>query len=598
MSLQVWLPLNGNLNNQGLYDTPVTNYGATIDDNGKIGQCYSFNGTNNYISLEYPNMLKPSIVSITAWYQNDNAEGSYLINCYESGGCGLTTGTTANRMRIQIYSGGYSNAEIEIPDNKWHHYAGTFDGRYIKMYLDGTLAATKDLGSVKEMTYHDTTPWHIMSNPGSKGTPSSYGTGKVNDVRIYDHCLSPKEVKEIYKGLMLHYKLDNHGIGIPNLITDTINNPTNNFNDYTGKASVNKISADGTITKVTAITFPIDSETYSNYNLYVTLKRDTSIAVQQDGKIYTLSFKVKASKPLSEYTFLYEYTSTSIVTDVETEWKTVKITGAATGTYSALYVCRNQSNRNKINGGTLYIADLKLEEGSIATPWCPHTSDIIYSQLGLNNNIEYDCSGYNYNGTISSSISCNSNTPRYDTCYYCPPNQRITTPANNCLDSALESFSISFWGYLTNWEDQSHTASKPWLIHASSDGHYIYMPAGTNRLRIRVYDSNKAAKYAYFNAIGGLQGAGWHHFAVTYDGTTVRTYRDGKSYSSVVAESPLWISTKRQITFGSLADNFDNMISDLRIYAIALSAEDVLELYQTSASTDKNNLYCYELKEE
>ena len=40
------------------------------------------------------------------------------------------------------------------------------------------------------------------------------GNGKLNDVRIYDHSLSPKEVKEISKGLILHYKLDGNDIGI------------------------------------------------------------------------------------------------------------------------------------------------------------------------------------------------------------------------------------------------------------------------------------------------------------------------------------------------------------------------------------------------
>ena len=43
MSLQVWLPLNGNLDNYGLSDVAVTNNGATVDINGKIGSCYLIN---------------------------------------------------------------------------------------------------------------------------------------------------------------------------------------------------------------------------------------------------------------------------------------------------------------------------------------------------------------------------------------------------------------------------------------------------------------------------------------------------------------------------------------------------------------------------
>lgn len=35
MSLLVWLPLNGNLNNQGLYNVVASNRGATINNNGK-----------------------------------------------------------------------------------------------------------------------------------------------------------------------------------------------------------------------------------------------------------------------------------------------------------------------------------------------------------------------------------------------------------------------------------------------------------------------------------------------------------------------------------------------------------------------------------
>ena len=40
MALQVWLPLDGNLENKGLSDNIFTSSSPTYDNNGKIGKCY------------------------------------------------------------------------------------------------------------------------------------------------------------------------------------------------------------------------------------------------------------------------------------------------------------------------------------------------------------------------------------------------------------------------------------------------------------------------------------------------------------------------------------------------------------------------------
>lgn len=42
--------MNGDLENKGISDITVTNNGATVDNNGKIGKCYSF-GTNKYLKI-------------------------------------------------------------------------------------------------------------------------------------------------------------------------------------------------------------------------------------------------------------------------------------------------------------------------------------------------------------------------------------------------------------------------------------------------------------------------------------------------------------------------------------------------------------------
>ena len=44
--------------------------------------------------------------------------------------------------------------------------------------------------------------------------------GDMNDFRIYDECLSKEQIKEISRGLILHYPL-NSGYGNENLINGT-----------------------------------------------------------------------------------------------------------------------------------------------------------------------------------------------------------------------------------------------------------------------------------------------------------------------------------------------------------------------------------------
>jgi hypothetical protein len=47
--------------------------------------------------------------------------------------------------------------------------------------------------------------WSMNAASGN-AVQSTYNlNGKLNDVRIYDHCLTPSEVKEISQGLVLHY---------------------------------------------------------------------------------------------------------------------------------------------------------------------------------------------------------------------------------------------------------------------------------------------------------------------------------------------------------------------------------------------------------
>ena len=63
--LCVWLPLNGDLHNQGLSKIVFSNNGATVNNSGKIGSCYLFNGSSNYLYSTYN--FYNNKYSVSAW---------------------------------------------------------------------------------------------------------------------------------------------------------------------------------------------------------------------------------------------------------------------------------------------------------------------------------------------------------------------------------------------------------------------------------------------------------------------------------------------------------------------------------------------------
>ena len=91
-----------------------------------------------------------------------------------------------------------------FPNNIWTHCAITYENPICKVYINGEVKAEYN-GVSNSSTFAYSTP--LIYNSSGR---------LLNDFRIYDHCLSAKEVKEISKGLVLHYQLK--GFGQPNLI--------------------------------------------------------------------------------------------------------------------------------------------------------------------------------------------------------------------------------------------------------------------------------------------------------------------------------------------------------------------------------------------
>ena len=87
----------------------------------------------------------------------------------------------------------------------------------------------------------------------------------------------------------------------------------------------------------------------------------------------------------------------------------------------------------------------------------------------------------------------------------------------------------------------------------------------------------------------------WHLYTFTYDGINARSYRDGVSIDTKSFSENSLLGSFSNVLLGiSKAGGVwrknNNIYSDLRVYATCLSADDILELYQTAASISQNGV--------
>ena len=588
MSLVVWLPLNGNLENQGLSNVTVTNNRATVDNNGKIGKCYSF-GSSKRITVSQPANLSTTAASLSCWVNLSAWGSSYdsLVNLSTGTGWSDTRlafvrNNTANRIGFCVANGSTYNFTVmtsDLPLNTWTHLTGTFDGSTIKIYVNGVLnnsAAT---------TFNSLVYGSAVLNLGSWSNGNNYPiTGKLNDVRVYSHCLAAKEVKELSKGLVLHYRLS--GPGQENLIKNSqlktewaigdiqrCNNPTGyNFNN-------------GCLT--------ITSGTAGNANNgYGILLRTSDISYVAGEKL-TFSVDIKGTGQHIGLWFLGSdgnwWTGTNFHTYFTqyNNWTRISVTGTVPNNAPRVMLGLHAG----LSNNTLYAKNIKLERGSVPTPWCPNPADALYSAMGYNNNIEYDCSGYLRNGTQNGNFTWSADSPRYATSYLKTSNSKplINVPTVFVSGASIPEITMACW-----WKSDSTTSADRKNLISLGENNFIRFGPNSSTTEW-IYCTGTTATITIPNCMDMK----WHHHVITFKGGVFSVYFDGElngtqatSLSAIACSS----TTNYIGAYFSNSEIVPGAFSDARVYATALSADDIAELYHSAVivdNTGKNYAYEY-----
>ena len=580
MSLQVWLPLNGDLHNQGLANLPAPVVNTLTYENGKIGKC----GIGR-VAWHLSEDILNNAWSVAIWVKSSSTYGSNNNVIF----CKNTSASTDCQIYFSIINGTSFSVGVNGPSSSisqsftftldvWNHLAATYDGNTVAIYINGELKKTAVVTTAFPTGRMNLTLNGRSTNAAGTGVTGQLDGYRFNDFRLYNHALSAKEVKEIAKGLVLHYKLDNNGLGNSNLLSSidsTIIDSTASFefqgwvqNFYTKTWVNNNLTPGKTYTlsyTVTCISIP-DTTIYSSIET-----RHSPILVHQGGgwsqttitndNIKTTNMQVGQSR---------HYICTFTFATATENQEYYGLCG-----YTCLY--RNPSN-SQTQYARFRIDNLKLEEGSVATPWSPNPAD-----LSLNTNIIYDSSGYEHHAIPVGAIAITNPSPRY----------AVATAMNNTgtsnhieadpLDGLSDNiFTVSFWVKAAKSTNQVFFADPKVVIGTLNSLIYPFI-SSTSGFSTTHFINNE-----------------WNHIVVIKNNTSYYVYINGEAEAQNGAKnyymhgaSQLWLLNRSNNNYAANAT-----ISDVRVYCTTLSADDVKELYNTSASIDnKGNVYAREVVE-
>jgi uncharacterized repeat protein (TIGR01451 family) len=194
-----WWKAEGNANDVLGANSGVLQNGTTFST-GLVGQAFSFDGVDDYVSI---NRSIQDDFTIEFWLNTTQVVGTDSGQWYE--GMGLVDGevqTVTNDFGVTLRNGkvlfGVGNPDVTIrsgfvADGNWHHVAATRlrSTGEMKLYLDGLQVASATGG-----TQSLTAPPRLTL--GRVQVDNNPFQGKLDEVAIYGRVLSPQEIQAIH----------------------------------------------------------------------------------------------------------------------------------------------------------------------------------------------------------------------------------------------------------------------------------------------------------------------------------------------------------------------------------------------------------------
>ncbi|GAB6042408.1 LamG domain-containing protein [Endothiovibrio diazotrophicus] len=167
---------------------------------GDANGAYAFSGVGESIEVADSDSLDiTGAITLSAWINPAEQRTQYLlvkgtnVNGDEAAPYGLSTSATGDVIFAIRPDGALSQTRSTGYDlNEWNHVVGTYDGATATLYVNGVLAASRQVSGALSAT---TLPLLIGTR---LGLASDTVNGTLDDLRIYNRALSADEVAQLH----------------------------------------------------------------------------------------------------------------------------------------------------------------------------------------------------------------------------------------------------------------------------------------------------------------------------------------------------------------------------------------------------------------
>jgi hypothetical protein len=187
----------------GTFNCTVSGATLTTGTGGKIGECYDFDGTNDYITQNTFDMDTSNDCSINCWGKTDE-NGTLQLIAGQNGGSiannsiilALSGHTSKGIQALAYHSGGVFEAVYATQPTigTWYMWTLVKTATSLKVYQNAVEVGSAAISATINNVAYTTTPWWIGRYTGG----SQEFNGLIDEICFWSKGLTTTEISELY----------------------------------------------------------------------------------------------------------------------------------------------------------------------------------------------------------------------------------------------------------------------------------------------------------------------------------------------------------------------------------------------------------------